>query len=483
MNATAGQDNWYLAREGKQHGPLSDLEMAKLVEFGHLRAADLVWRPGFADWMPAPTVFPESQPQVAPQPAAPPAGAAPYQGAGSAQTAGAGPSANAAAQSAQPGTGFPGGTAETAQPQMMGFPAPQTQQQPREPATARPMGGPQPGDMRGMSGTMRPEARMGSGPQPASSSEAQFSPTPLAPMAPAKPAKSGGSGLIAALGLLAVIGAGSTAAYFYGDTIKAALSGSSATPADSPSASQEAIPAEQTATPAPATQVAAIVPGPAPIDTAAIDSDLQRSPMWSLLKTEFPDWYSERVREVGQLKSEGKPSEQIDARLTDSLVALRRQNANTALAASPARLQDIAAAFIANLNALQAQSVDACYGFISKGEATPVASALMQKPVEGAPLHAQLQAVFAAVAEGRRAPVQRKTPEKSDYDLLATELGTIGWSQADIQLFADPKALSEAPRDQVCKMVRDWFSAHLAVKDEAARERLLFETLRPVVAG
>jgi hypothetical protein len=32
-------------------------------------------------------------------------------------------------------------------------------------------------------------------------------------------------------------------------------------------------------------------------------------------------------------------------------------------------------------------------------------------------------------------------------------------------------------------MVRDWFSAHLAVKDAGARERLLFETLRPVVAG
>jgi hypothetical protein len=32
-------------------------------------------------------------------------------------------------------------------------------------------------------------------------------------------------------------------------------------------------------------------------------------------------------------------------------------------------------------------------------------------------------------------------------------------------------------------MVKDWFSAHLAVKDDAARERLLFETLRLVIAG
>ena len=80
-------------------------------------------------------------------------------------------------------------------------------------------------------------------------------------------------------------------------------------------------------------------------------------------------------------------------------------------------------------------------------------------------------------------PAKRSAPQTTHYNLLATELGAIGWSQADIQLFADPKALSEAPRDRVCKMVGDWFSAHLAVKDEGARERLLYETLRLVIAG
>jgi hypothetical protein len=94
-----------------------------------------------------------------------------------------------------------------------------------------------------------------------------------------------------------------------------------------------------------------------------------------------------------------------------------------------------------------------------------------------------LKAVFVAVVEGQQNPITRSSPLTTDYNLLAAELGTIGWSQADIQLFADPKALSEAPRDRVCKMVKDWFTAHLAVKDDAARERLLFETLRLVIAG
>src|SRR4029078_2834301 len=61
---------WYIAREGKQHGPLSDLEMRTFVAQGHLKPTDLIWRPGFADWRPAPAVFPCRHPD--PPPAAPP---------------------------------------------------------------------------------------------------------------------------------------------------------------------------------------------------------------------------------------------------------------------------------------------------------------------------------------------------------------------------------------------------------------------------
>jgi hypothetical protein len=32
-------------------------------------------------------------------------------------------------------------------------------------------------------------------------------------------------------------------------------------------------------------------------------------------------------------------------------------------------------------------------------------------------------------------------------------------------------------------MVQDWFTAHLAIQDPGTQERLLFETLRPVVSG
>jgi hypothetical protein len=32
-------------------------------------------------------------------------------------------------------------------------------------------------------------------------------------------------------------------------------------------------------------------------------------------------------------------------------------------------------------------------------------------------------------------------------------------------------------------MVQDWFLAHLSVEDKATQERLLVETLKPVVSG
>ena len=48
---------WYLARDGQQYGPLSDAEMKKFNELGHMQTTDLVWQKGFLDWRPASDVF------------------------------------------------------------------------------------------------------------------------------------------------------------------------------------------------------------------------------------------------------------------------------------------------------------------------------------------------------------------------------------------------------------------------------------------
>jgi len=77
MSGPAVNPQWYLARDGQQFGPISEAEMAKLVELGHLQPTDLLWRDGFPDWRPAMVVFP---PHGLAQPRAPmrgPPGAGP----------------------------------------------------------------------------------------------------------------------------------------------------------------------------------------------------------------------------------------------------------------------------------------------------------------------------------------------------------------------------------------------------------------------
>ncbi len=513
MTETKTEDSvWYLARDGKQHGPLSHVEMTKLVELGHLRPTDLVWRPGFADWRPAPTVFDMTPPPVAAPPPAPKVEPAPS------------PAPVIVAPKAQPSLAemsFKPEPAATA-PTRFEFPEPQPAASPiASAAEPRPLAR-DPRPMTFDTGAFRPapaEPQIGAAP---SAPEPAPEPFRMEPMFEDPPPAKQGRGIAVALGLLLAIGGVSAAGYTYRDTLKTMLQGAATTPpadipvvtapapatSGAPQASDETattaapavdpapaapVPAAAEAASQPAAVVAAAEPQPTPAqqlpgvpvtaDPNPIDATLQASPFWTYAKSEFPQWYADRVTEIGTMKAANEPDANIDRKLVEQIVVLRRQNASKALAASPERLTEIAEAYVANLGDMQSRSVDTCYEFIEKSEMTPAAAALVQKPSEGAPLHAQMRAVFAAVVEGQKNPVTRAAPMPDDYALLAKELGTLGWTQADIQLFADPNALAASPRDRVCKMVKDWFSAHLAVKDLPARERLLHETLRPVIAN
>ena len=70
MTGQQPEIQWYIAREGKQHGPLSEAEMRTFVAHGHLKPTDLIWRPGFSDWRTAPAVFPFNSPEETSQPLA-----------------------------------------------------------------------------------------------------------------------------------------------------------------------------------------------------------------------------------------------------------------------------------------------------------------------------------------------------------------------------------------------------------------------------
>jgi hypothetical protein len=404
MTGQQAEIQWYIARDGKQHGPLSDIEMRTFVAQGHLKPTDLIWRPGFADWRPAPAVFPFQQP---PPPAAPPPG-------------------RPAAQSQQ-GLG--------ARP---------------EPAARGPVQGGQP--------SFEPDRiRVAQGGE-----------------------ERGGSriGKVAAvIVLLALIGGGGFYAWKTGavgalqDKLTAGKEGEQVPTISAPLSGSPGA----TAPPVPPAQLAA--------GAEELDGKFAKLAAWGVVKREFPDWYGEQLKQAAALTAQSQPDDVVNKHLAESLVSLRRQHANEALAASTPRLKEVATAFLNNLKTLANKSVGACYGFISQGETSPAVIEVLQQPEQGAAVQAQIAAIFEAIADGRKSPSPHDRAVKEDYDILVQELTKLGWKEQDLQTFSNPSLLAREPPERVCQMVQDWFSAHLAIADAAAQERLLVETLKPVVSG
>jgi hypothetical protein len=388
---------WYIARDGKQHGPLSDVEMRTFVAQGHLKPTDLIWRAGFPDWRPAPTVFSFHPPETSSPP-------------------------------------------------------------PRAPM-----------------------ARPGAAPAPATSPaavERSFEPSRI------RVARDGGSdapsrkGRVIGVGvLLALLAVGGGWYYWQKGSGDTATDSEIATIKAPPPATQPAEAATDTAAAPPVSS--------AVVDEGAqeLDAKFQKTPMWSVVKREFPDWYNERLREAAKLSAQNEPQITINKHLAEALVALRRKHANEALAASTDKLKGVANAFLANLKSLGERSVGACYGFISQGETAPVVLEIMQSPEQGASVQAQVAAIFEAIADGRKTPTSHERAAKEDYEVLVQQLTKLGWKENDLKVFSNPSALSREPPARVCQMVQDWFVAHLSVEDKATQERLLVETLKPVVSG
>ena len=491
---------WFLARDGQQYGPLNENEMRAFVDLGHLRMTDLIWRVGFAEWRSAPEVFaihaqpaaPVSQPIAEPSPAGlqghyasnnPAAGAAAAYApvAEPAPAPAGGPSAAASAPSAGPAeltspdqlhslshapaaAHSPVEQRATAPQTHAAAPtqAPQAVQHPSPHPTDRPRPGQQPRyQQAGRAAHQRAPAR-----QPISvPAEQDPYPDDFADDAEDHRDRRFGLARIAAgVGLVALLGAGAFA-YLKRDQLSAVLPASVpriALSSDAPKAST--------------------VP-PLGATPDAVDESFQRVPIWRHIKQEFPEWYAERVKETAKLASEKRGDEAVAKHLAEAIVSLRRKHAEQALTASPERLKFVASAFLDNLQALSKQNVDTCYGFISQGETYPPILEMLHRPDVNAGLQKQIVAVFEAIADGRKAPQNYLPPRKADYDLLAAELSARGWSENDLRVFSDPRALGRASPQEVCRMVQDWFAAQIAIKDPASQLRLLVESLRPVVAG
>lgn len=431
MNGPVTETQWYIARDGKQHGPLTDIEMRTFVAHSYLRPGDLIWRPGMSEWMPAPQVFPSAFPApAAPEPA---------------------PVVQQARQPALQNTppietDFENGEAEEF------VPPPSTLRRLMTAAAVITVIG---GGAFALANYQEPLMRLVTGSDPAPVA-APAETVAIAPPPPAEPAPVAEQPA----------------------PVQPTPSTDGATAVVTPDGAQPASETQTAALPAPE-----VPAGPPSIVGSKIDERLQKIPVWVLLKSDYPDWYVSHIATAEKMVADKRPESEVATHLTQGLVTLRRQNAEKALLASSDKLRKVATAFLDNLKSLQSQSVSACYGFISKGETSPAVVQMMQTPETATTFNAHVNAVFDAISEGTKTPTKHDVAIKTDYDTLIKELAKIGWKEDDLKTFSNPRLLSKQPPEQVCKMVLDWFVAHLAVKDKAVQDRLLFETLKPVVTG
>jgi hypothetical protein len=214
-----------------------------------------------------------------------------------------------------------------------------------------------------------------------------------------------------------------------------------------------------------------------------VDTTLQATALWRVLKREFPDWYKRRLEEAALLTRDNKDDAAVAQHMARRLVELRRQNLASALSATLPRLKTVAVTFFDSLSKLRRHSVEACHGFIAEGQANSSVVALLQGSEHTAHLQAQITSVFEAIAEGRTQPRVYPRAQQPDYQLLAADLIKMGWTQDDMRLFSNQNALAQAGPEKLCQLVHDWFAAQLAIKDQETQMRLLVDSLRPIFAG
>lgn len=383
MSPPGSQAQWYLAREGQQFGPISEAELAKFIELGHLQPTDLLWREGFPDWRPAMVVFPP-QDRTAPR------------------------------------TGSVLGSAKP---------------------------GPTPGRRQEYAGTSSGQENERARPRGRRRVVAVFV-------------------IVAAL-----VGAG-----WYAYSNRATLTAYVALFASSsPSATVLDI-ADRKSLEAPPFEGLRGSP-------EVVDAKMQSTALWRVIKREFPDWYGQRLNEVVSLARENKDDAAIAQHVARKLVELRRQQLGNGLSATLPRIKTVVVAYHENLTRLRRQSAATCYGFISQGEEHPAIVAMLRGSEHTAHLQAQMTAVFEAIAEGRKQPRVYPRPTPAHHEMLAGSLRKMGWTQEDMALFADERALSRAAPEKVCQVVHDWFSAQLSLTDPEAQTRLLVDSVRPIFAG
>ena len=219
----------------------------------------------------------------------------------------------------------------------------------------------------------------------------------------------------------------------------------------------------------------------APPTRVAVDAELQRYPMWQTLKAEFAPRYDELLTDLVRRRAAGENETTITRALEQSIDDLRHENTESALAADAETLQAIVQSYIDTLTALRAVGSEHCALFVNRGK--PADGRAIDPTEIKMILQAHMTAIFRAAAKGRRMPVRSSKASEGDFRLLLEQLRAKGWTKNDFQVFLDTQRLKASGSSHICNLGQDWMAAHLAIRDPAARERLLVQTLRALLLG
>ena len=204
---------------------------------------------------------------------------------------------------------------------------------------------------------------------------------------------------------------------------------------------------------------------------------------WRALRSYDPEWVNLQEGSIEKLKVQGKSDDERLEFIVNAIVDWRRSNADKILSAPPQELRKLARSFVLNLQHLASQNVRACYGFISKGELSPIVLPLYNEPSHLRVLETQGQAFVSALRNHSDTNTQYPQPGPNDFNALAQMLLKRGWSETDLEMFSDAAALSSAPAEKVCKLVTEWFDTQLQMQPSDQQMRLLATSLEPVVRG
>lgn len=207
---------------------------------------------------------------------------------------------------------------------------------------------------------------------------------------------------------------------------------------------------------------------------------LDEYPIYQAINRIDPSAYSAFRSDVSRRIAAGASGNEISQFTENYTATFRRANADYALAATPKALSTIIRSMQELLDYLHNRDIGLCADYVLQAFASPKIRALAREPSFSKLLQTNALAVFSAIEDGRKHNSNYRPLADADVDLAVAALTALGWSDEMRDALASPETLRSLPKEQVCKLHREWFTALSSLRDEGAKVRWYREILSPL---